>query len=149
MAPGSIMGQGLRTIYRFKEFELDPAESQLRQQGAELTLQPKVFAALLLLVQRPGQLVTKQELMDALWPETFVNEEALPQFIHKLRRARGDSHEDPRFVQTVLKRGFGFLPAVSEERLSNGSQTNSEPRAPASAPSGDQAVNETEVWQAE
>src|SRR5262245_39669368 len=111
------MGQRLRTIYRFKEFELDAAESRLKQRGEEVMLQPKVFAALLLLVSRPGQLITKQELMEALWPDSFVNEEALAQVIHKLRRALGDNHEEPRFVQTVLKRGFRFLPAVTEEVL--------------------------------
>ena len=100
-------------IYRFAEFELDTDQSRLTRGAEEVPLQPKVFEALLLLARNPGQLVTKQELMDALWPETFVNEEALAQIIFKLRRSLGDTRGEPRFVQTVLKRGFRFLPDVS------------------------------------
>ena len=101
-------------IYRFAEFELDSDQSRVTHGGKEIPLQPKVFEALLLLVRNPGQLVTKQEMMEALWPETFVNEEALAQIIFKLRRALGDTRDEPRFVQTVLKRGFRFLPEVTK-----------------------------------
>jgi Tol biopolymer transport system component/DNA-binding winged helix-turn-helix (wHTH) protein len=102
-------------IYRFAEYELDTNQARLTRGEKEIALQPKVFEALLLLVRNPGQLVTKQELMETLWPETFVNEEALAQIIFKLRRALGDTRDEPRFVQTVLKRGFRFLPDVSTE----------------------------------
>jgi Tol biopolymer transport system component/DNA-binding winged helix-turn-helix (wHTH) protein len=103
-------------IYRFDEFALDVAQSRLTRRGQEVALQPKVFEALLLLVRRAGQLVTKQELLDALWPDTIVNEEALTQVIRKLRRALDDDPDAPRFIQTVLKRGYRFLPAVTEQR---------------------------------
>ncbi|HEU4388171.1 MAG TPA: winged helix-turn-helix domain-containing protein, partial [Blastocatellia bacterium] len=99
-------------IYRFAEFELDTNQSRLARAGKEIPLQPKVFEALLLLVRNQGQLVTKQQLMEALWPETFVNDEALAQIIFKLRRSLGDTRDEPRFVRTVLKRGFRFLPEV-------------------------------------
>ncbi len=102
-------------IYRFAEFELDPNQFRLTRGDEVVPLQPKVFEALLLLVQSPGQLIAKQYLMDALWPDTFVNEEALAQVIFKLRRALGDTHGEARFVQTVLKRGFRFLPEVTED----------------------------------
>jgi DNA-binding winged helix-turn-helix (wHTH) protein len=101
------------TVYRFEEFELAPAELRLTRNGQEVALQPKVFEALFLLVQRSGRLVTKQELMDALWPDTNVNEEALTQAIRKLRRAIGDHPDEPHFVQTVLKGGYRFLPPVA------------------------------------
>jgi Tol biopolymer transport system component/DNA-binding winged helix-turn-helix (wHTH) protein len=106
-------------IYRFADFELDPDQSRLTREGEEVSLQPKVFEALVLLVRSSGQLITKQELMDALWPSTFVNEEALAQVIFKLRRALGDTHGEPRFIQTVLKRGFRFLPEVVKEGAGN------------------------------
>jgi Tol biopolymer transport system component/DNA-binding winged helix-turn-helix (wHTH) protein len=102
-------------VYRFESFELGPDDARLTKDGREVRLEPLVFDCLLLLVRRPGQLVSKRELLDALWPETSVNEEALGQTIHKLRRALGDSYEQPRFVETVRKRGFRFLPAVAEE----------------------------------
>jgi Tol biopolymer transport system component/DNA-binding winged helix-turn-helix (wHTH) protein len=125
------MSREHQIIYRFKDFELDPAESRLMCGGEVITLQPKVFAALLLMVESAGQLVTKQELMEALWPDAFVNEEALGQVIFKLRRALKDSHDDPRFVQTVLKRGFRFLPEVTTVIKPDEQPLASEPEQPA------------------
>jgi Tol biopolymer transport system component/DNA-binding winged helix-turn-helix (wHTH) protein len=111
------MNRDVHTVYRFGEFELDPNESSLRRDGREIPLQPQVFNCLLVLVRHAGQLVTKQDLMDALWPNTFVNEEALGQVVFKLRRSLGDHHEQSVFIRTVRKRGFRFLPTVAEETV--------------------------------
>ncbi|MBX7223700.1 MAG: AAA family ATPase [Blastocatellia bacterium] len=99
--------------YRFFEFSLDAEQSRLSRHGEDLEVQPKVFQALLYLVERRGQLVTKEELVEALWPDTAVSDESLSQIIHKLRRAIGDDGEERRLVQTVPKRGFRFLPEIT------------------------------------
>ncbi|MBL9027597.1 MAG: AAA-like domain-containing protein [Myxococcales bacterium] len=75
-------------------------------------LQPKLREALALFCSRSGQLITRDELLDTLWPDVVVNEEALTQLIKKLRRALDDDAREPRFLQTVLKRGYRFLHAV-------------------------------------
>ena len=123
--------------YRFSGFELDPVEARLTRDGAPLELQPKVFEALTLLVTSGGRLVSKEELPAHLWPDTFVTEESLTQVVSKLRLALGDEPRNPRFVQTVLKRGYRFLPSVETiEGAPAVAATPGDPRgeAPASAP---------------
>jgi Tol biopolymer transport system component/DNA-binding winged helix-turn-helix (wHTH) protein len=75
-------------------------------------LQPKVHEALELFLSRPGELVGKEELLGALWPNTYVGEEVLTQVIHKLRHALDDDARAPRILQTVLRRGYRFLPEI-------------------------------------
>lgn len=101
-----------RTLLRFDGIEFDPVELRLLRNGAVLELQPKVSRLLELLASRAGQLVAKETLLDELWPETVVNEEALTQLVRKLRRALGDDAHRPRYVQTVTTRGYRFLPQV-------------------------------------
>lgn len=108
----SCVGEGVSTRYRFSGFELDPVEVRLSRDGAPLEVQPKVFEALTLFVTSGGRLVSKEELHAHLWPDTFVTEESLTQVVSKLRLALGDEPRNPRFVQTVLKRGYRFLPEV-------------------------------------
>ena len=99
--------------YRFVDFELDPGEARLTRAGQAVEIQPKVLLALTLLVENAGSLVGKDQLQQSLWPDTFVGEEALTQLMRKLRVALGDDPREPRFVQTVLKRGYRFLPPVA------------------------------------
>ncbi len=101
-----------RTLLRFDGVEFSPTELQLVRNGEVTALQPKVSRLLELLVARAGQVVTKEELFEQLWPATFVNEEALTQLVRKLRRALGDDAQRPRFVQTVTTRGYRFVPEV-------------------------------------
>jgi DNA-binding winged helix-turn-helix (wHTH) protein len=95
--------------YRFGAFDFDVAERRLLRDGREVELQPKMCDALGLFVERAGRLVSREELMDALWPDVVVNEEALTQLVKKLRRALGDDAKEPRYLQTVLKRGYRFV----------------------------------------
>ena len=99
-------------LYRFEGFAFDPAESRLMRGAETLTVQPKVLDALRLFVERPGRLLSKQELMDGLWPGLYVGEESLTQVIRKLRLALGDDPQAPSFVETVPRRGYRFLPTV-------------------------------------
>ncbi len=99
-------------IYRFDGFELDPAESRLTRDGRHVEVQPKVLEALRYFLERPGRLIAKDELVAALWPGIHVGDESLTQLVRKLRIALDDDSKTPRFVQTVLKRGYRFVAAV-------------------------------------
>ena len=94
-----------RTVYRFADILFDPDEAQLLRGGQPVALQPKVHAALHLFLQRPLEIISKEELLGALWPGAHVSEEVLTQIIWKLRRALGDDPREPRFLGTVARRG--------------------------------------------
>lgn len=98
-----------RPLYRLPGILYDPAQARLQRGEDDLPLQPLVQQALDVFLSRPGQLIPKEDLMAALWPDTIVGEEALTQVIAKLRRALGDDPREPRFLETVVKRGYRFL----------------------------------------
>ena len=102
--------RGLEGAYRFADFELDPSERLLRCKGEAVALQPKTFDALLLLVRNSERLVRKQELMDAVWPDTHVSEANLTNTIVALRKILG--HDA---IQTVSKHGYRFLLRIEGE----------------------------------
>jgi DNA-binding winged helix-turn-helix (wHTH) protein/tetratricopeptide (TPR) repeat protein len=100
----------IETSYRFGRFELYPSERLLKENGCPVQVQPKVFDALLLLVSRARHLVSKQELMQKLWPDVHVSERNLTNTIVNLRRILGREA-----VRTVSKHGYRFeLPLISE-----------------------------------
>jgi DNA-binding winged helix-turn-helix (wHTH) protein/TolB-like protein len=92
---------------------LNPAEGQLLRGGEVLTLTPKAFEALVLLVENRGHLLEKEELMKALWPDTFVEEANLAHHIWRLRRVLEDTKDDERYIETVPKRGYRFVASVT------------------------------------
>ncbi|HEX4388333.1 MAG TPA: transcriptional regulator, partial [Steroidobacteraceae bacterium] len=100
-------------VYQFREFELDPAERRLTGAGTPIALTPKVFDTLVLLVQRSGHLVTKDELMKALWPRGYVDESNLTKHVWLIRRALGDGENESRFIETVPKVGYRFIAPVT------------------------------------
>ena len=87
--------------YRFNSFLLDVAERQLSHAGKAVPLTPKVFDVLVYLVEHGGHLVLKDELMQAVWPDSFVDEVNLPRTIHTLRKTLGDDGNGNSFIQTV------------------------------------------------
>jgi DNA-binding winged helix-turn-helix (wHTH) protein/tetratricopeptide (TPR) repeat protein/TolB-like protein len=107
------MGELDNSVYRFGEFELDPAERRLAASGKPVALTPKVFDTLVLLVQRAGRLVSKDELMRTLWPRGYVEESNLTKHIWVIRRALGDGEQGSRFIETVPKLGYRFVAAVT------------------------------------
>ncbi|MFN7940299.1 MAG: winged helix-turn-helix domain-containing protein [Thermoanaerobaculia bacterium] len=111
--------------YRFDRFELDPDAAVLRRDGEPVEVQPKVLDLLVLAVENAGRLLTKEELMQRLWPGVFVGEESLTQVIRKARLALGDDTQSPRFIQTVPRRGYRFIAAAQT--------IESSPPSPASA----------------
>jgi DNA-binding winged helix-turn-helix (wHTH) protein/Tfp pilus assembly protein PilF len=98
-----------KQLYCFDRFRVDPAESLLLRDGQPVPLPPKVFDTLVVLVENSGRLVTKDELISQLWPDSFVEEGTLARNISDLRKALGDSAGDHRFIETVPKRGYRFL----------------------------------------
>jgi Tol biopolymer transport system component/DNA-binding winged helix-turn-helix (wHTH) protein len=99
-------------VYEFGPFRLDPAERLLLRAQQPVPLKPKAFDLLVLLVERPGRLLTKQELMDALWPATAVEEGNLTHTISTLRKALGDGQNGDQFIETVPTRGYRFVSPV-------------------------------------
>ncbi|MBA3355917.1 MAG: winged helix-turn-helix domain-containing protein [Pyrinomonadaceae bacterium] len=115
------MSREIRNLYEFDSFRLDPAERQLLRDGQPVALTPKVFETLVVLVERSGHLVEKEELMKLVWAEAFVEEANLARCIHTLRKALGEEHNGHKYIETVPKRGYRFVVAVRE--IANGSGT--------------------------
>ena len=101
---------GSGQIIRFATFELDLQAGELRKRGLRLKLRGQPFQVLAILLERPGAVITREELQKRLWPDTFVDvEHSLNTAINKIREALGDSVENPRFLETVPKRGYRFI----------------------------------------
>jgi predicted ATPase len=101
---------------QFGCFQLDTKNECLWQNGVQIGLTPKPFAVLRYLVENPQRLVTHDELLDKLWPETYVQPQVLRTYVLELRKLLGDSVESPRFIRTVPGRGYWFLAEVEEAR---------------------------------
>ena len=99
---------------QFGCFALDTANECLWREGAKIALQPKPFAVLRYLVEHPGRLITHDELLDALWPETYVQPQVLRTYMLELRKVLGDDAGQPRYIQTMPKRGYSFVAQVTE-----------------------------------
>lgn len=97
-------------IVRFGTFEIDLHSGELRKAGLKLKLSGQPFQVLAILLEQPGRLVTREELQKRLWTNTFVDfEHSLNTAINKIREALGDSAENPRFVETLPRRGYRFI----------------------------------------
>src|SRR4051794_34067645 len=101
------------SIYTFGEFELDVPRYELRRDGKPCPLEPQVFDVLAYLVVHHEQLVTKDELLDAIWGHRFVTEASLTSRVMAARKALGDSGQVQRFIRTVRGRGYRFVAAVA------------------------------------
>ena len=112
---GKISVNETSSTRRFGRFELDLRAGELRRNGLKVKLQEQPFQVLAELVERPGQVVTREELRNRLWPaNTYVDfDHSLNAAIRRLRDALGDSAENPTFVETVARRGYRFLAPVS------------------------------------
>src|SRR5271156_5077511 len=103
----------VNNLYRFGEFVLDPRRRTLARTDSPVSLTPKAFDVLLFLAQNPNRLVTKEELLQAVWGDTFVEEGNLTQYISHLRKALGDSSEDPHLIVTITRKGYRFAADVT------------------------------------
>src|SRR5499427_4496909 len=101
-------------VIRFGIFDVDLRAGQLRRNGLKVRLQEQPFQVLAMLLERPGEVVTREDLHARLWPaDTFVDfDHGLNAAVKRLRDALGDSAENPRFVETLARRGYRFLAPV-------------------------------------
>src|ERR1051325_4545212 len=104
-------------LARFGIFEVDLRAGELRKKGLRIKLQSQPFLLLVTLLKQPGELVTREELCSTLWPDgTFIDfDHSLGTAINKLREVLGDSASNPRFIETVPRRGYRFVGQVSED----------------------------------
>jgi DNA-binding winged helix-turn-helix (wHTH) protein len=124
-------------ILRFGIFEADLRSGELRKNGVKVKLQEQPFQVLAMLLAHPGEVVTREELRQKLWPaDTFVDfDHSLNTAINKLREALGDSASNPRFVETLARRGYRFLaPVQGGERGAPAAPPANESEAAAAAP---------------
>jgi predicted ATPase/DNA-binding winged helix-turn-helix (wHTH) protein/class 3 adenylate cyclase len=102
-------------LYTFGDhYTLDPVCYELRQHGRLVRLEPRVFDLLAYLVQAPDRTVTKQELVEHLWPQQFVADESLTYCVARARKVLGDTGQTQRYIQTVHRRGYRFIAPVEE-----------------------------------
>lgn len=121
-------------LYRFGVFEANPAAGELRRQGTRIRIHAQPFQLLCLLLERPGQILTRDEIASALWPsDTFVDfDHGVNSAINRLREALGDTAGNPRFVETLARRGYRFIAPV--ERVTaepDAAESSSSDAAPA------------------
>ena len=108
------MSSEARHLYEFGPFVLEAAEHRLMRDGRLVPLPPKVFETLLLLVQRSGHVVEKDEIMKSIWPDSFVEEANLTQYVFALRKALGEDDNGHAYIETVPKHGYRFVADVRE-----------------------------------
>src|SRR4051812_45488175 len=105
---------------RFGVFEVDLRAGELRKQGVKIKLQDQPFQLLLILLEKPGEIVTRGELRKRIWPaDTFVDfDGGVSNAVKRLREALGDRAETPLYIETVPRRGYRFIASVTAHRLS-------------------------------
>ena len=108
------MSEEAYLVYRFGAFWLDPTKRKLVRGGEPMSVTPKGLDTLILLVQNRSRVLEKDELMQALWPQSFVEESNLSQLIFLLRKILGDDRNGNSFIQTVPRRGYKFIATVQE-----------------------------------
>jgi DNA-binding winged helix-turn-helix (wHTH) protein len=111
------MGVPAKKVFRFGTYEVDGANRELRKSGVRIRLQEQPFQVLLILLERRGEVVTREELRQQLWPaDTFVDfDHSLNTIVNKIREVLSDSASNPRYVETIARRGYRFLPSVETQ----------------------------------
>jgi TolB-like protein/DNA-binding winged helix-turn-helix (wHTH) protein/Flp pilus assembly protein TadD len=121
----------------FKTFRLDTANHLLWRNGDRVPIAPKGFDVLAYLVEHAGRVVTQDEILEALWSETYVNPEILRKYILEIRKALGDRPDKPEFIETLPKRGYRFVAPVIDESVAEPTDS------PTSLPPKQHATEET------
>src|SRR5882757_3955111 len=110
------MAENESNFYEFGRFRLEAGERVLLRDRDLVPLTPKVFDILLALVEHGGHVVEKDDLMKRVWPDTFVEEGNLTQNVSVLRKALGESPAGPKFIETIARRGYRFVGAISQDQ---------------------------------
>jgi DNA-binding winged helix-turn-helix (wHTH) protein len=124
-----------QSIYRCGDYQLDSANRRFTRGGQEVLLEPKVFAVLAQLLMHPGELLTRDQLLDSVWGHRYVTASALNRVIAMARRAFGDDADRPNFIQTVHGAGYRYVGPI-ETVISVAAQARAHfgPPAPARLP---------------
>src|SRR5260370_23572757 len=111
------MGVRARRLSGFGVLELDPRSGELLREGGKVNLQDQPFQVLMLLLERPGEVVTREELSQKLWPEDiFVDfDRGLNKAVNKLRAALLDDADKPRYIETLPQRGYRFIAPIENQ----------------------------------
>jgi DNA-binding winged helix-turn-helix (wHTH) protein len=137
-AGNSRVSQPVPRYIRFGPFQIDKQREEVTQNGSRIKLQGKVYQALVALLEKPGEVVTRDELRQHLWPaETQVNYDAnVNTTVNKLRQTLGDSSDKPLYVETIPRKGYCFIAqpefsdhAATSQRLGMASPTREAPAA--------------------
>src|SRR6478735_5449975 len=99
---------------RLGPFAFDPQSRLLWRDGTEIALPPRVLGVLEVLIERAGEVVARQDLLDRVWKDAFVTDTSLAEAVSFLRQALGDDPQSPTYIQTVHRRGYRFLPPLTE-----------------------------------
>jgi DNA-binding winged helix-turn-helix (wHTH) protein len=119
-----------KIFYQFKSFRLDVDERQLLHNDLPVSLTPKAFDVLTVLVERNGHLVEKDELLRNVWSDSFVEEANVARIVHTLRKVLGEDENGNKFIETVAKKGYRFVAEVDEvrelitQKFTNGNQSS-------------------------
>jgi DNA-binding winged helix-turn-helix (wHTH) protein len=132
---------------RFGVFELDPRVGELRKKGMKIRLQGQPVEILVMLLERPGETLTREELQEKLWPaDTFVDfEQGLNNAMKRLRAALDDNAESPHFIQTLPRHGYRFIGSVNGSELTRPTVTNDDRKESASTDQEDGRKLQSEV----
>ena len=107
-------------LYEFGPYVIDARSRILLKDGTTVRLTPKAFDTLFVLVQHASQVVEKEQLLREVWPDIFVEEGSLSHNIHGLRKALGDDSSEPRYIETIPKRGYRFVAPVKISQADTG-----------------------------
>src|SRR5450755_1998393 len=105
-------------VYRFDQFEVDDREFRLSEDGTPVQVEPKALRLLVYLIENRNRLVRKQELLDKVWPDAMVTENALTRAIVLLRKALNEDSRVPRYLETIPTAGYRFIATVTTESAS-------------------------------
>src|SRR5262245_16916337 len=143
---------GSAPVYRFGRFCVDTREQQLTREGSAIPITPKVFDTLVTFLRNPGRLLTKDDLLQAIWPDTAVEEANLTVNVSTLRRLL-EVKGQPPCIETVPRRGYRFVLSVNVEAVSEARPTVARPNAPATVRAqelyarANQAAYEADHWE--
>src|SRR5262249_17912453 len=118
----------MKHLYQFGDFTVDTDQRVLLRGGKPLQMTPKVFDTLLILLENSGRIAEKDELMNRLWPDTFVEDGNLAFNIQQIRKSLGDNARHPTYIETIPRRGYRFI-AMVEEIVSGGEMSIDTDRA--------------------
>jgi len=132
----------LQSVYQFDSFQLDPAQKILQRDGQRVPLDPKTFLILQALVEAEGRVISKNELMARVWPDTFVEENNLTKNISRLRKSLGNGDESSEYIETIPKVGYRFCAEIRRLEQAEISSANGAIAA------GDREISEAEETKA-